>query len=90
MQERRIKLRNKRGLHARAASRLVQVASEFQCDVQVLHNEREADGKNIMSVLMLAAPVGSELTLRALGDDADTALDQLCELIDNRFDEDDE
>lgn len=88
MQERRIKLANKRGLHARAASRLVQAASEFNSEVTVLHGDRAADGKNIMSLLMLAAPVGTEIVLRTTGTDACEALDCLCALIANRFDED--
>ena len=85
MPERRVTLVNKRGLHARAASRLVQVASEFSSDVSVRHGDREADGKNIMSLLMLAAPVGTEVVLAAAGDDAAAALDRLCALVENRF-----
>lgn len=88
MPERKVILVNKRGLHARAASKLVQIASEFDCDVTLVHGDREADGKNIMSLLMLAAPVGTEMLLRTCGADDAAALERLCDLIANRFDED--
>lgn len=87
MARRKVEICNRKGLHARAASRLVQVASEYQADVRLLFNDKQADGKNIMSVMMLAASMGTEVTLEADGDDAEAALDALVELIESRFDE---
>ena len=87
MLEHRIVIRNKRGLHARAASRLVAVASRYGCDVRVCTDDKEADGKNIMSVMMLAASPGTEILLRAEGDCANAAMAAIIELIENRFDE---
>ncbi|ODC02665.1 phosphate ABC transporter permease [Terasakiispira papahanaumokuakeensis] len=89
-----VTLTNKRGLHARAATRLVQEAAQFSAQLTLLRPaqndapEKQADLRNIMSLLMLAAPCGSELQLIAEGDDAENALDHLEALIHNRFDED--
>ncbi len=88
MAERRIVISNRKGLHARAASRLVQVASEHHSEVSLLFGDKEADGRNIMSVMMLAAPPGSEIILRTEGEDHEAALHALVTLIENRFDED--
>lgn len=80
---------NKRGLHARAAAKFVSVANQFPCDVAL---GRDADnlcnGKNIMSVMMLAASQGTELYLHTSGEQAAEALTALQELIAQRFDED--
>jgi phosphocarrier protein len=80
-------IKNKLGLHARAASQFVQVASRFSSDIYVIKNEQEVNGKSIMGILILAAPKGSEITVKAVGDDARGALDAIGELIDNRFGE---
>lgn len=88
MAEKRITIGNRKGLHARAASRLVQVASAFQADVRLQFGDKQADGKNIMSVMMLAASPGSEVLLEVHGDDEDAALAALLDLIENHFDED--
>lgn len=87
MFERRVTISNKRGLHARAASRLVEVANRHASDIRVLSGDREADGKNIMSLIMLAASPGTEILLQADGDDAEVALSALVALIENGFDE---
>ncbi|MCC5887886.1 MAG: HPr family phosphocarrier protein [Gammaproteobacteria bacterium] len=87
MARRKVLICNKKGLHARAASRLVQVASAFSAEVRLLFNDKQADGKNIMSVMMLAAAMGTEVVLEAEGEDAEAALDALVELIESRFDE---
>ena len=80
-------IKNKLGLHARAASQFVQVASRFESDIYVIKNEQEVNGKSIMGILILAAPRGSEITVKAAGADASGALDAIGELIDNRFGE---
>ncbi|WP_071871993.1 HPr family phosphocarrier protein [Atopomonas hussainii] len=79
---------NKLGLHARAAAKLVGVATQFQAKVSVGRNaEKLVDGKSIMSVMMLAAAKGSTLHVRTEGNDADQALEAVIGLINNRFDE---
>ncbi len=83
-----IQIINKLGLHARAAAKFVKLASEFSCDIEVERERHRVNGKSIMGVMMLAAAQGSEITLHASGEDAEQAVEKLCELINNRFDED--
>lgn len=87
MIRRRVTLGNRLGLHARAASRLVQTASRFDARVQLVRDGQRVNAKSIMGVLMLAAPCGTELVIEADGDDAETAADALAELVANRFGE---
>lgn len=86
--QRSIVICNRLGLHARAAAKLVTLASRYHCDVRVRSQAREVNGKSIMGVLMLAAAQGTEITLVAEGEDAEQALDALCGLVSNRFEED--
>ena len=85
--ERTIEIVNKLGLHARAAAKLVTLASKFAADVRVRKDSREVSGKSIMGVMMLAAAMGSHITLIAEGDDAAQALDELAALIADKFGE---
>jgi phosphocarrier protein HPr len=85
--EKTVSIVNKLGLHARAAAKLVTLASKFAADVRVRKDGREVSGKSIMGVMMLAAAKGSEITLIAEGDDAQQALDELAALIADRFGE---
>lgn len=78
---------NPLGLHARAASKFVNLARTFQSDVRLGKAGTEADGKSIMSVMLLAAPVGSEVTLTVAGPDEDEAFTALRDLIGNGFGE---
>ncbi len=90
MEEQSIKtftISNKLGLHARAASHFVQVASKFESEIFVSKNEQEVNGKSIMGILILAAPKGAEILVKAVGPDASQAVVALGELIDNRFGE---
>ncbi|OGT63369.1 MAG: phosphocarrier protein HPr [Gammaproteobacteria bacterium RIFCSPLOWO2_02_FULL_47_50] len=87
MAKRTVIVINKLGLHARAAARFVQAASGFNCDIQVKHGNREVNGKSIMGMMMLAAGKGAVIDILASGKDENTALDQLEELILNRFGE---
>lgn len=87
MPSRKLTLTNKRGLHARAATRLVQCCQPYDASVTVSHGGRTANADNIMSLLMLAAPCGTELTLEAEGDDSEAVLDALEALFNARFDE---
>lgn len=87
MPDRTVKIINKLGLHARAAARFVQIASEFESDINVIHGEKEVNGKSIMGVMMLAAGKGSEIRIVASGGDETQALNKLGELVENRFGE---
>ncbi|MEQ1437901.1 HPr family phosphocarrier protein [Fontimonas sp. SYSU GA230001] len=87
MMERTVTIVNKLGLHARAAARLVTLASKFAADVRIRKDGREVSGKSIMGVMMLAAAKGAEITLIAEGSDAQQALDELAQLVADRFGE---
>lgn len=78
---------NPLGLHARAASKFVNLAKSFESEVTLAHGETEANGKSIMSVMLLAAPVGSDLTLSVTGPDEDEAFGALADLINDGFGE---
>ena len=78
---------NRLGLHARAAAKLVMLASGFNCTVELEHNNRVVNGKSIMGVMMLAANKGSTVTLIADGDDENAAIDAITKLISNKFGE---
>lgn len=81
------KIKNKLGLHARAAALFVQAASRFDSEIFVAKNGQEVNGKSIMGILILAAVQGSEINVKVDGSDADAALSALGELIDNGFGE---
>ncbi|MDH5711803.1 MAG: HPr family phosphocarrier protein [Gammaproteobacteria bacterium] len=83
-----IEIINKLGMHARAAAKFVKMASSFGCLVDIERNGRRVNGKSIMGVMMLAASKGSQVTIHTDGDDAEACIDQLEQLINNRFDED--
>lgn len=80
---------NELGLHARAASKLVQLASKFPVELKIGNDEMSVNAKSIMGVLMLAACRGTDLTLTAVGDEqpARAAIDAVVQLIGNRFGE---
>lgn len=89
MAERQIQIVNRLGIHARAAAKLVDVAKGFASDITLEKGAQKANGKRIMTVLALEAPVGSELLLRTLGADENEALEAISSLIANRFGEPD-
>ena len=78
---------NKLGLHARAAAKLVRLSSEFNSQVELQTSCKTANGKSIMSVMMLAAGQGVEINLIIKGDDEQEAYDAIETLIQQRFDE---
>ena len=86
-QEQTFTIINRLGLHARAAAKFVTTASEFQADIQVSKDNRQVNGKSIMGVMMLAAAKGTEIQVTAEGDDAESALNAIGELIANYFGE---
>ncbi len=82
-----IEIMNKLGLHARAASKLVKLASGFESSILLRKGEREANGKSIMGVMMLAASKGTQLELQIKGVDEQNAMAALEALIVDRFGE---
>lgn len=78
---------NKLGLHARAAAKLVKSASSYESDVFLKRQQREANGKSIMGVMMLAAGKGTEIELVVSGDDEQNAMIELKNLIESGFGE---
>jgi phosphocarrier protein HPr len=78
---------NKLGMHARAATKLVQTASRFRCDVQLEKEGHVANAKSVMGVLLLCGHQGSMITVLARGDDAHDAVHAIGELINDRFGE---
>ena len=81
-QSKPVVIKNPQGLHARPASLFVNLAQQFHATIDVAKEENIVDGKSILSILTLAATVGTKLTIRAEGEDAQSALDALVELID--------
>jgi phosphocarrier protein HPr len=80
-------VRNKLGLHARAAALLVKTANHYTADVMIEKDGIEVNGKSIMGILMLAASKGTKITLKMEGKDANQAMEALRQLIDNKFGE---
>lgn len=78
---------NKLGLHARASAKLTQVASGFAAEVWLTRNGRRVNAKSIMGVMMLAAGKGAALTVEAVGEDAQAAIEALRALFAERFGE---
>lgn len=87
--ERDVEIQNALGLHARAASKLVQTAARFPVELTIGREEMMVNSKSIMGVLMLAASQGTQLKLVASGDpeQCELALDAVCALIDDKFGE---
>ena len=87
MIRRQVEIINKLGLHARAAAKFVTLASGFESEVQVALKDNQVNGKSIMGIMMLAAAKGTQLDIVVEGPDEQIAIEKLCELITNRFDE---
>jgi phosphocarrier protein len=81
------RIRNKLGLHARAAVTFVKLANKYSCEVKVAKDGTVTNGKSIMGLLTLVASIGSTLTITCEGDDADAAVQGLFELVDKGFGE---
>ncbi len=82
-----VRIKNRLGLHARAAVKFVNLANRFTADVQIEKDGSDVDGKSILGILTLAATQGTEITLRLNGNDEAAALRAIVELIDGRFGE---
>ncbi len=87
MLEREVIISNRLGLHARAAAKLVGVASGYAADVTLEKNGQRVNGKSIMGVMMLAASKGTMLRLTVDGEGETEALQALVDLIDDKFGE---
>ena len=87
MPEASLTIVNPLGIHARAASKFVKLAKSFDSDVRLSRGDTAADGKSIMSVMLLAAPAGSEVRLSVCGRDEEIAFAALRQLIDEGFGE---
>jgi phosphocarrier protein HPr len=81
-------VRNKIGLHARAATKLVQLATKFPCEIALSRAGQAANAKSVMGVLLLCGSKGTKLDVEADGPQAEEAVAQIGELITNRFGED--
>jgi phosphocarrier protein len=87
MLKKKVLIKNKLGLHARAAVKFVNVANRFRSSVKIEKDGDEIDGKSILGILTLAAVQGSQIILKLSGDDEENALEALVALIDNKFQE---
>lgn len=85
---RTVEIVNERGLHARASAKFVKLAAGFDAQIEVSRDGSTVDARSIMGLMMLAAGIGSTIEISAEGAEAQEALDALCALVANRFDED--
>jgi len=86
--ERQVTVTNKAGIHARPAALLVKMASRFESDVFLTCEGTEVNAKSIMSVMMLAAAIGSIVHIRIEGPDESHAMEAIVQLFDSKFNED--
>ena len=85
--EQQVTIKNRLGLHARPAALFVQLANKFKCDISVIKDKEEVNGKSIMGIMMLAAGQGTVLTIRAEGLDGEAAVKAMAELVESNFGE---
>jgi phosphocarrier protein HPr len=81
------KIRNRAGMHARAAVKFVQLAAHFKSEIKVWREGASVNGKSIMGLLTLVAALGYTITIEAEGPDAEAAVAALADLVDNGFGE---
>ncbi len=87
MIQQELEIINKLGLHARAAAKLVKLSSSFSSSIDIEKEGQRVNSKSIMGVMMLAASLGSTVTVFVDGDDEQEALTAVVDLINRRFDE---
>ena len=85
--QRILKIVNQRGLHARAAAKLAQVASEFEAEINVTRAGQTVSARSIMGLMMLGAAINYNVKLEVSGSDAECAMQALIELIEGKFGE---
>ena len=83
----KVTIQNKLGLHARAATKLAQLSQQFEAEVEIQQGEKSANADSVMALLMLASNQGKEVLIKASGAQKQEALDAICQLISNKFDE---
>ena len=88
MEEKKLKITNRLGLHARAAAKIVALTTKFKSKITITNGRKMADAKSIMKILMLAAPKNTELKININGKDEIKAMKALETLFINKFDED--
>jgi len=86
---REVEIVNKKGLHARASAKFVQVAEQYDASIKVTRGNETVGGTSIMGLMMLAASPGTKITIEVSGNDAEEALNALCQLVAGRFGEED-
>ena len=86
--DRTLTIQNELGMHARAATKFVQLAGKFPCEITVSKDGHDVNGKSIMGVLMLVASKGSVITIRGRGSNAEQAVAALAQLVEDKFGED--
>ncbi len=84
---RQVKIINKLGLHARAATKLAQLSQQFSAEITVELDNNSADAGSIMGLMLLAGAQGKVVNVIASGKDAELALDEVCQLFSDKFDE---
>jgi phosphotransferase system HPr (HPr) family protein len=87
MIERTLVISNKLGLHARAAAKLSHLANTFSAEVLLEYNDDKVNAKSLLGILTLAASVGNDITIIANGADEKEAIEQIAQLFNNKFDE---
>jgi phosphocarrier protein len=85
MTERRVKILNKTGVHVRPAGLFVETANRFRSTVRVSAGDREADGRSILSLMLIELTPGAEILIRTEGDDEDQAATALAALVESGF-----
>ena len=85
---RTVRMVNKRGLHARASAKFVNLAAALPSDIEVEKDGNKVCGTSIMGLMMLGAAMGDEVTIHVSGDGAEDSLEQLTGLVEGRFGED--
>ncbi|WP_227006764.1 HPr family phosphocarrier protein [Shewanella donghaensis] len=82
-----ITISNKLGLHARAATKLAILATEFEANITLIQGEKHASAASVLGLLMLESGIGKVITVQSEGVDAEKALEAVCKLINDKFDE---
>ena len=85
MKEKKIIINNKLGLHARAAAKIVTLTNKYDSIIEIIKDDKCADAKSIMKILMLSAPKGTEVKITASGKDENLAIKNLESLIKDKF-----
>lgn len=80
-------IQNKLGLHARAATKLVQLANQFDADIVIKQDDKQANADSVMALLMLESSMGKYIDVHTDGNDAKVAMDAIEDLINKKFDE---